>query len=175
MFAENFAVISYQAAKDSLGLKNKSSSDWTPIYFVLLLAFLLYIFFFWLERFSAQRRFERLKREREFEKKMRLADLRQEKKRREFEESFINLFKRLLKEAEQARKARVVSAKDKEELKYLFRTMALKYHPDKSRNESERKLFEFLMKKINEAHDRGDLFTLKHIDSLYEEHKNEIL
>jgi hypothetical protein len=155
-------------------LKSKSGDDWTVVYILLCMGILLYMFFVWLDIQSKRRYFERVRHDEEFNKRMRLADIRLERKRREFEKGLIDYFEKLLRESMRtSARLKVKSAKDMSELKYLFRDLALKYHPDKSRNEGERKLYEFLMKKINIAYASGDLYELKQIDRLYEEHKSE--
>jgi hypothetical protein len=171
---EGLASVLSQQARDTLGLKSKSGDDWTVVYILLCMGILLYMFFVWLDIQSKRRYFERVRHDEEFNKRMRLADIRLERKRREFEKGLIDYFEKLLRESMRtSARLKVKSAKDMSELKYLFRDLALKYHPDKSRNEGERKLYEFLMKKINIAYASGDLYELKQIDRLYEEHKSE--
>jgi len=48
-----------------------------------------------------------------------------------------------------------------EELRKLYRKLCLKFHPDRAKNEEQRKEFGKIFPKINEAYQNGDLDTLK--------------
>jgi len=48
-----------------------------------------------------------------------------------------------------------------EELKILFRKLVFKFHPDRAKDEKERKEYNDIMTKINEAYKNGDLETLR--------------
>lgn len=51
--------------------------------------------------------------------------------------------------------------KFQEELKTLYRKLALKFHPDRAKDEKQRKQFNKIMAQINEAYRNGDLKTLR--------------
>ncbi|HUS50169.1 MAG TPA: DnaJ domain-containing protein [Candidatus Paceibacterota bacterium] len=48
-----------------------------------------------------------------------------------------------------------------EVLKKLYRKLALRFHPDRAKNEKQRKEFEKIFPEINKAYQNGDLDTLK--------------
>jgi hypothetical protein len=65
------------------------------------------------------------------------------------------------KNLEQEDKRASLDSEDQEELKRLYRKLALKYHPDMAKNDKQRKEFHNLMTIINAAYKEGDLETLR--------------
>ena len=58
-------------------------------------------------------------------------------------------------------KGKYLDRKSLEKQKKLYRKLALRFHPDRAKNEKQRKEFEKIFPEINEAYQNGDLDTLK--------------
>jgi len=58
-------------------------------------------------------------------------------------------------------KEKYLDRKSLEKQKKLYRKLALRFHPDRAKNEKQRKEFEKIFPEINEAYQNGDLDTLK--------------
>ena len=58
-------------------------------------------------------------------------------------------------------KGKYLDRKSLEKQKKLYRKLALRFHPDRAKNEKQRKEFENIFPEINEAYQNGDLDTLK--------------
>lgn len=58
-------------------------------------------------------------------------------------------------------KEKYLDLKSLEKVKKFYRKLALKFHPDRAKNLKQRKEFEKIFPKINEAYQNGDLDTLK--------------
>jgi len=58
-------------------------------------------------------------------------------------------------------KGKYLDHKSLEKQKKLYRKLALRFHPDRAKNEKQRKEFEKIFPEINEAYQNGDLDTLK--------------
>lgn len=58
-------------------------------------------------------------------------------------------------------KGKYLDRKFLEKQKKLYRKLALRFHPDRAKNEKQRKEFEKIFPEINEAYQNGDLDTLK--------------
>ncbi len=65
-------------------------------------------------------------------------------------------YKKLEKE-----KGKYLDRKSLKKQKKLYRKLALRFHPDRAKNEKQRKEFEKIFPEINEAYQNGDLDTLK--------------
>jgi len=73
---------------------------------------------------------------------------------------------------EKEKKKKPMDYNFEEELKMLFRKLAFKFHPDRAKDEQERKKYHDIMSKINEAYKKGDLETLrKHVKQAEREEK----
>jgi len=94
------------------------------------------------------------------EKKVKESFFQERSKVENLESETSNSFEKYDKNLEKEKK-RNLDREFLEELKKLYRKLALRFHPDRAKNEKQRKEFENIFPEINEAYQNCDLDTLK--------------